>query len=46
MAMNEKYLICKTCEEFNNKIKVCKVCGCFMPVKSKIPGMKCPKGKW
>lgn len=44
--MNEKYLICKKCEHFNDTIKVCKVCSCFMPVKTRLPDTKCPKGYW
>ena len=44
--MNDFYAICKKCEEFNNTLKVCKVCHCFMPVKTRIPGAECPKGFW
>ena len=44
--MNEKYAICKQCEKFDNKLKLCKVCKCFMPVKTRLPNTKCPLGKW
>ena len=37
--------ICKKCVFFT-KYKFCKMCGCFMPVKTKIPFMKCPAEKW
>ena len=44
--MNEKYLICKKCEKFNDTLKTCKVCHCFMPVKTKLPNVECPLQKW
>ncbi len=44
--MNDKYVICKQCPKFDNKLKICQVCKCFMPVKTRMPGTKCPEGKW
>ena len=44
--MNNRYEICKQCNEFNTILKLCKVCGCFMPVKTKIENESCPRGKW
>ena len=44
--MNQRYLICKQCDRFDNKFKICGECKCFMPVKSRIPGTTCPLGKW
>ena len=41
-----KLTICKQCEKFNNTIKVCKICKCFMPAKTRLPGQHCPIGKW
>lgn len=38
--------ICKQCDNFNNKTKFCGVCHCFMPAKTRIPGMHCPIDKW
>jgi hypothetical protein len=38
--------ICKQCESFDNTLKVCKVCHCFMPAKTRLPGQVCPVGKW
>jgi hypothetical protein len=35
--------ICKTCDDFNNIMKTCKVCGCFMPAKVEFKDQKCPK---
>jgi len=37
--------ICKTCEFFTPRY-FCSVCGCFMPVKARLPFTTCPKGKW
>lgn len=42
---NQRYDICKTCDQFNS-MEFCKVCGCFMPVKTYMPGQSCPVGKW
>lgn len=41
----ERMDICKECVFFT-KQKFCKVCGCFMPIKTRIPFMKCPMKKW
>jgi hypothetical protein len=38
--------ICKECEHYFERTGTCKKCGCFMKIKSRIPGMKCPIGKW
>jgi hypothetical protein len=45
-AARERYAICKSCEEFNNTIKTCKKCGCFMPAKVAVSYVQCPIGKW
>ena len=42
----EKMKICLQCEEFIKLTRQCKKCGCFMPLKVMLPGMKCPIGKW
>ena len=44
--MNYKLNICLTCEEFNTETKKCKQCGCYMPLKTLVPGMKCQLNKW
>lgn len=41
-----RLLICKSCDEFVDKVKMCKVCKCFMPVKTRLAFTECPKGKW
>lgn len=38
--------ICKQCENFNHTTKFCGVCHCFMPAKTRIPGLHCPIEKW
>jgi hypothetical protein len=42
----DRYQVCKSCEDFNNLIKLCNNCKCFMPVKVQFKKSKCPKGKW
>ena len=42
----DKMKICIQCEDFIKLTKQCKKCGCFMPIKTRIPGMKCPANKW
>lgn len=39
---NSRFEICKECPHFNDSIKTCKICGCFMPMKVKAKVMKCP----
>lgn len=41
-----RYNICKTCDVFNTAIKLCKECGCVMPIKVKFAAADCPLGKW
>lgn len=43
---NTRYQICETCPSFCPDTKKCHECGCYMPLKSIIPLMKCPIGKW
>lgn len=42
---NERLAICKSCE-YLHQTQFCKLCGCFMPVKTYIPISECPKKKW
>ena len=37
--------ICQTCPELTNANR-CKQCGCFMKLKVRIKGAKCPLNKW
>ena len=38
--------ICLICERYNDKLKQCKECNCFMPTKSIFKAAKCPLEKW
>lgn len=42
----EKMKQCIQCEHFRKSTKQCKKCGCFMPLKVRLPGQHCPIGKW
>lgn len=44
-SRNLRVNICETCENLSS-LKVCKVCNCFMPVKTWLKTKKCPIGKW
>ena len=48
MSFNSKkrYDICKSCDRFKKLIKICEVCLCFMPTKTKLKDSKCPLNKW
>lgn len=39
-----RFEICQSCENLNND--KCKICGCWMPLKARIPFTKCPLNKW
>lgn len=41
---DERMSICNSCEMFMKGI--CKSCGCFMPIKTKMAHASCPLGKW
>jgi hypothetical protein len=36
--------VCKGCDQWTGKS--CKICGCFVSLKVRIPEEKCPLGKW
>lgn len=40
----ERMNICAGCEEYRDGR--CAACGCFMPIKVKMEGVRCPKNKW
>lgn len=42
----ERLAICTSCEKFRTKTRTCKVCGCFMDIKTWMPRQKCPMNKW
>ena len=41
---NERYSMCQSCEHLI--MDFCKLCGCYMPVKTYMPGQSCPIKKW
>jgi hypothetical protein len=41
---NERYSVCQTCEHLTKDF--CKLCGCYMPVKTYMPNQSCPVKKW
>jgi hypothetical protein len=41
-----RYARCKTCEFYDPRVKQCEVCGCFVPLKIKLPTEECPYGRW
>lgn len=43
---DSRYAICKGCDEFWKTVKVCKECGCSMPMKTWLKEARCPIGKW
>lgn len=45
-VQKQRYAICTACEHFNHTIKQCRVCDCFMPVKTRLAFVACPKDKW
>ena len=36
----------KKCPKYDKFWKTCKVCMCFMPLKTKLRWAECPEGKW
>lgn len=43
---SQRYAYCKICDRFNNLLKICKECYCFMPIKVRVTLASCPKEKW
>jgi hypothetical protein len=37
---------CKSCEHFNQSLHQCKLCGCFLQIKTSWATEKCPIDKW
>lgn len=43
---NQRYDICKSCDQLYEPTSTCKICHCFMSVKTYLPAAKCPINKW
>ena len=41
-----RYEICKKCEHFQKRFAICKMCGCFMRIKTRLLKTNCPINKW
>jgi hypothetical protein len=41
-----RFQICQSCEHLNKTWHRCEICKCWMPVKARLPGTKCPEKKW
>lgn len=42
----KRYEICKSCDNFVSYTKQCKLCFCFMKIKTRFKQFKCPINKW
>lgn len=42
----ERLNICLSCDKLYTPTKSCKLCGCFMVLKTWLPGQNCPINKW
>ena len=42
----ERITMCEACEKFFRPTRQCKICFCFMDIKTKLGSMKCPDDKW
>jgi len=41
-----RYDICKRCPNLRSFTKMCKVCNCVMPLKTRLQNSSCPIGHW
>jgi len=42
-VQRERMEICKKCPNLDKKWKFCKICNCFMPLKTKLRWAECPE---
>ena len=42
----QRYDICKQCNDFSPLLKLCRQCGCFALAKVRFYHTGCPVGKW
>lgn len=42
----ERMSICLSCEKLYKPTTTCKMCGCFMSLKTWLPRQSCPANKW
>jgi len=41
-----RFQTCLGCPEFNRETRECRICWCYMPVKTRLAVAECPIGKW
>ena len=42
----ERMKICRECDKYLKKARICGVCKCFMPMKIRMRSADCPLEKW
>lgn len=42
----ERIKMCEACEHFTPGLRQCKICHCFLDLKTKIVASECPINKW
>ena len=42
----QRYSVCKSCDELSELTRQCSLCNCFMKLKVTLPNAECPKGNW
>lgn len=42
----KRWKICQDCNHLYRPTSNCKLCGCFMQIKTGLAGQKCPINKW
>lgn len=45
-TQKKRFDICLACDKIFMPTHTCKVCKCFMRIKTWMPNAKCPIGKW
>lgn len=43
---DERLKVCEACEHFEQGLRRCSICHCFMDVKTKFVAAECPINKW
>jgi hypothetical protein len=45
-VLDSRLAECDDCPHFGPRSGLCGVCGCYMPIKARIPIAECPIGRW
>lgn len=46
LSADDRFKICEECPHFLKNTKRCAKCGCFLKLKTAVPGFHCPIDKW